>query len=295
MPNQTERLLFLTLAFFIIVLILLSQFPEILELEWIGEKEDRSAAFRNYFLMVGGSIGLYLAYQRTRAVNAQQKTTESGQITDRYSKAVEQLGNTKNPSVRIGGLYALQRIAKDSDEDLPTVQNVIANFIRNPPYEDINVKSTSSQDNIDNDFSAAPLPLKDCPDIFVAFDILQSISKGQMLPSLRKAKLSGFDLTEVNFQGVDLSDANMLGTRLTGANLQNANLKGVNFYKSNLFAANLVDSNLNGAILEEASFYKANLTGANLTSTLLEKADFRFAILIDANFNSAFLASTRSC
>src|ERR1051326_4057166 len=45
--------------------------------------------------------------------------TEQGQITDRYTKAVEQLGSDKL-DVRIGGIYALERITRDSPNDHPT-------------------------------------------------------------------------------------------------------------------------------------------------------------------------------
>lgn len=36
--------------------------------------------------------------------------TEQGQVTDRYTKAIEQLGSDKL-DVRIGGIYALERVA----------------------------------------------------------------------------------------------------------------------------------------------------------------------------------------
>lgn len=52
-----------------------------------------------------------------------------GQLTDRYTKAVEQLGS-ENLAVRIGGIYALDRIARDSERDYPTVIEVLAAFIR---------------------------------------------------------------------------------------------------------------------------------------------------------------------
>jgi hypothetical protein len=44
--------------------------------------------------------------------------TEQGQVTDRYTKAIEQLGS-KELDVRIGGIYALERIARDSAKDHP--------------------------------------------------------------------------------------------------------------------------------------------------------------------------------
>jgi len=55
--------------------------------------------------------------------------TEQGQVTDRYTKAIEQLGSEK-VEVRIGGIYALERIARDSAKDHPTVMEVLTAFIR---------------------------------------------------------------------------------------------------------------------------------------------------------------------
>ena len=46
------------------------------------------------------------------------RLTQEGQITDRYTKAIEQLGSDK-PDVRLGGIYALERIAKDSPQTGP--------------------------------------------------------------------------------------------------------------------------------------------------------------------------------
>jgi hypothetical protein len=48
--------------------------------------------------------------------------TRDGQIADRYTKAVEQLGST-TIDVTIGGIYALERIARDSPRDHPTVMD----------------------------------------------------------------------------------------------------------------------------------------------------------------------------
>jgi hypothetical protein len=56
--------------------------------------------------------------------------TEQGQVTDRYTKAVEQLGSYNKLDVRIGGIYALERVAHDSPRDHPTVMEVLAAFVR---------------------------------------------------------------------------------------------------------------------------------------------------------------------
>jgi len=60
--------------------------------------------------------------------------SQEGQVTDRYTKAVEQLGSDKL-AVRIGGIYALERVARDSERDYPTVIEVLTAFVREPPLE----------------------------------------------------------------------------------------------------------------------------------------------------------------
>src|SRR5258708_16989569 len=55
--------------------------------------------------------------------------TEQGQVTDRYTKAVGQLGDESSP-VRVGGIYALERIGHDSPEDRTTIIYVLGAFIR---------------------------------------------------------------------------------------------------------------------------------------------------------------------
>ena len=52
-------------------------------------------------------------------------------ITELYTKAVEQLGNDKAP-VRLGGLYALERLAQDNPAHRQTIVNVICAYLRMP-------------------------------------------------------------------------------------------------------------------------------------------------------------------
>jgi hypothetical protein len=58
-------------------------------------------------LLVGGLAGLLLAAKRTKTAQETIRISLEGQITDRFSKAVEHLGS-ENVTVRIGGLYALK-------------------------------------------------------------------------------------------------------------------------------------------------------------------------------------------
>jgi hypothetical protein len=63
---------------------------------------------------------------------AQQRLTEQGQITDRFSRAIDQLGQegTDKLDLRLGGIYGLERIMRDSSADEPAIVEVLCAFVR---------------------------------------------------------------------------------------------------------------------------------------------------------------------
>ncbi|WP_179892490.1 hypothetical protein [Streptomyces sp. rh34] len=78
-------------------------------------------------------VGLWYSNIQTRQANEQAREDRSlakeGQTTGRYTAAVGNLGEDKM-DVRLGGVYALQRIMQDSHRDQPTITNVLATYIR---------------------------------------------------------------------------------------------------------------------------------------------------------------------
>ena len=71
---------------------------------------------------LGLLYGLYLGWRRVRAA-------EEGQITDRFTKAIAQLGD-KEMAIRLGGIYALERIARDSEKDHGPIMEVLTAYVR---------------------------------------------------------------------------------------------------------------------------------------------------------------------
>src|SRR5262245_19372022 len=95
----------------------------------ITDEKDRLATesgFRQTLVQFVGGVallgGLYFTAQTLRTsqetLRVNQKTletTQQRQITERFAKAIEQLGDKEQLMVRLGGIYALERIAKDSE------------------------------------------------------------------------------------------------------------------------------------------------------------------------------------
>jgi hypothetical protein len=168
---------------------------------------------------------------------------QQGQITDRYNAAITNLGST-SIEVRLGGVYALQRLMQDSPKDEFTVLAVLCAFVRNQA-------------------SPANKPSKSDPttDILAALDVVaesRPLGKpiGCRLPSV---DLAGVNLAEADLGRTDLSHADLVHTNFTAANLRAADLVG----------ANLAGAYLGGADLAGADLRHADLTGANLRDAKL--------------------------
>jgi hypothetical protein len=78
--------------------------------------------------MIAGLAGL-AALGGLALTSRTYRLTQQGQLADRYTKAIAQLGDDKL-DVRLGGIYALERIAVDSKRDHPTVVEVLSAFVR---------------------------------------------------------------------------------------------------------------------------------------------------------------------
>jgi hypothetical protein len=83
----------------------------------------------------GAAVGLMLAFRRQHHQEIATVLTDldatERRITELYTKAVEQLGSDNAP-VRLGGLYALERLAQDNPAHRQTIVNVICAYLRMP-------------------------------------------------------------------------------------------------------------------------------------------------------------------
>ena len=81
------------------------------------------------------AVGLMLAFRRQHHQEIATVLTDldatERRITELYFKATEQLGSDKAP-VRLGGLYALERLAQDNPAHRQTIVNVICAYLRMP-------------------------------------------------------------------------------------------------------------------------------------------------------------------
>jgi hypothetical protein len=109
--------------------------------------DKENEARRTVAQIIGGFallIGIYFTWRRIAATERNLEIAQDGQITERFTKAIGQLGNEKL-EVRIGGIYALERIARDSEKDHWPIIKVLTAYVReNSPWPP--KKPTSQQE-----------------------------------------------------------------------------------------------------------------------------------------------------
>jgi hypothetical protein len=78
--------------------------------------------------------------------------SREGQITDRFTKAIDQLGALDGDGkpkleIRLGGIYALERIARDSERDHGPIMEVLTAYVReHAPKKERQKYSASDED-----------------------------------------------------------------------------------------------------------------------------------------------------
>jgi uncharacterized protein YjbI with pentapeptide repeats len=217
--------------------------------------------------------GLIFAWQQLGQTSDNLFVSQEGQITDRFSRSVRHL-STGDPILRLGGIYALERIARDSPRDYEPVMEVLTAFARQQSPLRITAAGTPAA-------SARAIPAE----VTAVFKVIGRRTPEQIIAEMEEGGC--LQLTGINAVGADLADYDLRNTcwdrsDLRGATLARADLSGAEFAGSTLAQANM-----DGVQAEGANFYQADMALANLS-----RADLRDANLLAADLSTATLQGT---
>jgi Pentapeptide repeats (8 copies) len=208
-------------------------------------------------ILVQGLVGLaffagaFLTWRQVRV-------TREGQITERFTRAVDQLGSDR-VDVRIGGVYALERIARNSLPDRGPIAEVLSAFVRG---------RAAWYDAMDQD-----VPVERLPPMRARFADVQAAM------TVLGRRIDGAQGTDhLWLSEVDLRKARLDGACLNGARLQYAHLEGAALVGAELEGALLRHAHLEHAFLDGASLQGADLRAANLEGTDLRRVLLRGAL-----------------
>lgn len=242
---------------------------------------------------------------------------------EQFARAVEQLGSERadgspRTELRLGGIYALERLSTRFDAEYWPTMEVLTAYVRDNaawsetaaglPYRlrvDLQavlaVLGRRNQQQAAHaagqekrlldlratDLRAANLSGSRLDGVILAAAHLDHADATRAVLSrsnLREASLAGATLTEADLQGASLSRANLEGARSNKAHLQGADLSG-----TNLRGADLWEANLRGCNLKDADLRGADLSACVLEEAILWRADLQDAVLTGAVLREAHL------
>ncbi|MFF0431838.1 pentapeptide repeat-containing protein [Streptomyces sp. NPDC004327] len=219
--------------------------------------------FRTMIVALGvaatAAIGLYYTHRNHQHAlqqfeHTQKKDRETAeltreaQVTDRYVEAIKLLATQDEKgsrsgrlTERLGGIYALERIMRDSAKDHDTVVQVLAAFVRqqaprpDPEYALENHHSDEEPRGVPDDVQAALTVLGRRPER----------TESQTL-DLSFTALYWVDLSHSRFEGASFAGALFYRANLTGANLRGARLEAAEFWKAKTNGADIRGADLVG-------------------------------------------------
>jgi uncharacterized protein YjbI with pentapeptide repeats len=283
---------------------------ELTKQEWLSAQSDMRRDVAQLLGALGLAAGLIFTY-RTLSLNQQ------GQITDRFAKAVDQLGST-NPAVRLGGIYSMGRIAGDSPSDQGRVLDVLTAFIRNaapvlptstttephPPVQaDVQAAvATVGHRRVANDPSGYNLNLTRVDlsrgDLSMAdltgADLTGAVVRDSILTGTKLASgaLVGIDLTESSMCGADLHDAHLMYANFLRTKFGCTDVKGSEIGPKRCTYPETVDANVRAVHCESANIRGADLSQATVNHATLRRVDFSGSRLDHTYFTNTDLSGT---
>lgn len=269
------------------------------------ERFDSINEARKTLLQILGGVlvlaGLYSTLQSLNLARQSFSLSQEGQNTDRFSKAVEELGAVDSAGRvklegRLHGIYVLQHIANVSEEDHWPIMEILTAYIRgNAP-----ITRQGSRESAATGIAPDVTPTMDIQAALTVLGTRDVESEhGNHHLNLRQTDVNGAFLSGADLSGADLSGAYLIKAHLSGAHLMNANLRDARLMNADLDGANLNGAHLSKADLSRAQLYHADLSrvdlgeahliGANLLSAHLSVADLGRADLSGANLSGADL------
>jgi hypothetical protein len=294
--------------------------PDVADLEAMVPKdrlaaEAADATLRNgirttLIQAVAGAAFLATAFFAWRQVAVHRL----GQLTERFSKSVERLGDDST-AVRLGAIYTLEQLGDDDRFARPVAKTLVAYIREESRKRDrpaaagttVTLGALGAGQSVTINMNAAGPPgdsrqeesqpreqepvsldVQEAATVVVSRGLWSRAGDspidlaGARLPEIKlanaelvKAVLRKADLDRADLTGVDLSSADLRDTSLRAADLRRSVLSAAWMHRALLSDAVLDDAHAPDVKLEKASLDGASLVGAHLVAADFTRCDLR--------------------
>ena len=256
------------------------------------------------------AFGIYVAYRRVLASdNANEQQV--------FNEATAKLGDG-SASVRLGGIYALDKLAGSNKDYLTRIAEILCAHLRETTQQksyQAKYKDKPSNEiqslvkvlsKLNEELSVANSRKEKNENIgFLRLDLSASYLVGTDLGNacLKYVNLMGTNLQMASLDGAQMRMALLSRTQMQGAilwraqmqmaTLNHAQMQMVPLFDVQMQGASLEGAQMQGAYLEGAQMQEASLEGAQMQEARLWRAQMQGADLREVQMQGAFLHETR--
>lgn len=203
---------------------------------------------------IGGAAviaGAYIAWRQLHHniddSRSQRELERQASLTEWFNRAVEHLGSAEL-ATRLGGIYALDRIGRDSAADRRAIVDILAAYVRmTSPWPPPAQAGYPAQHPL---VRLPPMRVR-AVDVQAALTVLGRWGADEV----RDDVWPYADLTDADLRLANLAGARLLRMRLHGANLSGANLSGADLRGADLEETTLHDADLRNSVADETTWW----------------------------------------
>lgn len=299
----------------------------LIEISWSGTADETIRAASAALTAIAAIFGAIFLCWRTvvahwsaRASQHQAAIARETHLTTLFTKAVEFLGATRevkrheaalsltgstsqlssvpnsvtepNIEVRLGAIYALERIAKDSERDHWPIMEVLCAYIRNPQNSGMPVLRQQEKGSTADWRKSIRAPRID---VQAALTVIGRRSPERIQYETAnglRLNLEGANLQEAILSHGDFSRAFFKHASLDLARVDFANLDGTNFWGASMDSTTFQYCQLRDACFASSTLTHASIIHSSAENCLFHKAKLYETIFFQSNLDGARLFDT---
>ena len=244
-----------------------------------------------------GNKNVEFANENVKIANKNVEIQLNNAIEERFNNAITLIGND-NAATRLGAIYALDHIAKDTYNKeksyTKTIFQILCSYIRETTNND-NYKNKN--DNYKNKFEHKPsVEIQTIIDLLFRSHLNNFNGYIELQADLSYSYLCGADFNKAHCKGANFSFSHCEGSFFESANCEgsffwNTHCEGANFCRSHCEGADFSYSHCAGATFFNVCFKDANFVCADCSGTSFGDADCAGVNFLNSNCAGAYFTN----
>jgi len=269
MKKPIIKWVFISVASVVALILLVVYFPFLSDY-FFKNNTTQGELLKVALTAVAGFVAILVwhsSFRRAKATEQQVAATVKSNVDTRFNNAVGHLGS-ENPTVVLGGIHALQKLATGNEPYQQIVHNVFCSYLRENSakhYEKVDFEKTPNK---------CPVIIQTLIDyLFKPYNNKENIYKN-FRSNLSFSTLINCDFRDIKIDNVDFSNCVLEKCKFHNGILNNCSFRDGTLKQCAFKSSAMNICRFDGGTLTECYFQKGILTMCNFTNGILADCNF---------------------